>query len=623
MTRRSTASASFGVRQAMRVFGPFARPHRPALALALVLVLANTVFRLAKPWPLAFLVDEVLGEARSNASFELLVGLVVMAVVGLAAIEAGIGYARTYLMQSVGQKVAFRIRLAVYEQLQRLSLGFHDRAQTGELMTRVTRDAEPVQQLITDNLLEAVSASLLAVGMVAITLTLDWRLSLVLIAMTPLMAVANARFRKRIKAAEAQARSREGDITSLAQETLSSMRLVKTFGRERHETERFETAGSEFLAANLALSRTESAFSSWLGVVPALGMAALLGVGAHEVRAERLELGQLLVFTAYLRDFYGPTRALSRLVAKASRTSVRAERIAEILDTAPAVTDLPGAETAPRFAGTVSFRSVSFSYTPGQPVLHGVDLEVPAGQVTALVGPTGAGKSTLAALVPRLYDPDEGAVLIDGTDVRRFTLETLRAQVAVVPQESLLLRATVAENIAYGRPAATRAEIERAARAANAHDFIAALPLGYDTLIEERGESLSGGQRQRVAIARALVRDAPILILDEPTSGLDVQSERLVLDAIEHLMENRTVIVIAHRLSTVRRADRIVFLQGGRVVEIGNHEALVARRGRYAEFVAFSSGDALADAAALADRDGKARVRETEVGARSAAEGDR
>ncbi|HET9771896.1 MAG TPA: ATP-binding cassette domain-containing protein, partial [Acidimicrobiia bacterium] len=223
----------------------------------------------------------------------------------------------------------------------------------------------------------------------------------------------------------------------------------------------------------------------------------------------------------------------------------------------------------------------------------------------------------------RLYDPDQGAVLIDGTDVRRFTLESLRAQVAVVPQESLLLRATVAENIAYGRPGATRGEIERAARAANAHDFISALPQGYDTLIEERGESLSGGQRQRVAIARALVRDAPILILDEPTSGLDVQSERLVLDAIERLMEDRTVIVIAHRLSTVRRADRIVFLQGGRVVEIGDHEALVAQRGRYAEFVAFSSGDALADAAALAERDGKARARETEVGARRAGEGDR
>ncbi len=624
MTRRAGASARFGLRQALRVFGPFARPHLPALALALVLVLANTAFRLAKPWPLAFLVDEVLGRRRSDASFELLVIVVVVAVVALAVLEAGVGFVRTYLMQTVGQKVAFRIRVALYEHLQRLSLAFHDRAQTGELMTRVTRDADPVQELVTDNLLEAVASALLGVGMVVITLTLDWRLSLVLLAMTPLMAVTNARFRRRIKAAEVQARNREGDMTSLTQETLASMRLVKVFGRERHETARFESAGGQALAANLALSRTESAFSSWLGVVPSLGLAALLALGAHEVRAGRLELGELLVFTSYLRDFYGPTRALSRLAAKASRTSVRAERIAEILATPLAVTDLPGARPAPRLSGAVTFQSVTFAYVPGRPVLHDVNLEVPAGQVVALVGATGAGKTTLAGLVPRLYDPDQGAVLIDGIDIRSFTLESLQAQVAVVPQESVLLRATVAENIAYGRPDATRAEIEAAARAANAHGFVTALPLGYDTLVDERGETLSGGQRQRLAIARALVRQAPILILDEPTSGLDVRSERLVLDAVERLMAERTVIVIAHRLSTVRRADVIVFLEEGRVVEQGSHHELLERGGRYAELVALSAGDALADGSTTAMGNGRANPGNSEVGASGApSKGDR
>ncbi|MGH9037830.1 MAG: ABC transporter ATP-binding protein [Acidimicrobiia bacterium] len=595
MTGPARPSARFGLRQALRVFGPFARPHWPALLLALVLVLANTVFRLAKPWPLAFLVDEVLGRPRSDASFELLVVLVVVAVVALAVLEAAVGFVRSYLMQTVGQKVAFGIRFALYEHLQRLPLAFHDRAQTGELMTRVTRDADPVQELVTDNLLEAISSALLGVGMVVITLTLDWRLSLVLLAMTPLMAVTNARFRRRIKAAEALARNREGDMTSLTQQTLSSMRLVKVFGRERHETARFESAGGEALVANLALSRAESAFSSWLGIVPALGLAVLLALGAHEVRAGHLELGQLLVLVSYLRDFYGPTRALSRLAAKASRTSVRAERIAEILATPLAVTDLPGAVPAPRLSGRVTFRSVTFAYVAGRPVLHQVDLEVAAGQVVALVGATGAGKSTLAGLVPRLYDPDQGAVLVDGVDVRRFTLESLQAQVAVVPQESVLLRATVAENIAYGRAGATRTEIEEAAWAANAHDFVMALPLGYDTLVEERGETLSGGQRQRLAIARALVRQAPILILDEPTSGLDIRSERVVLDAVERLMAERTTIVIAHRLSTVRRADLIAYLEDGRVVEQGSHTELLELGGRYAELVALSTGDALAD----------------------------
>jgi ATP-binding cassette subfamily B protein len=595
LPRRRGKTDSFGARQAFAVFGPFARPHVPALGFALFLVMVGTAFRLLKPWPLAFLIDRVIGEPRSDGSFTFLVIVVMTATVGIAVLDAVLGFVRSNLARGIGQKVAFRIRSALFGHMQALSLSFHDRQQTGELMNRVTRDADTVQALITDHLLEAAANVLLLVGMIGITFSLDWRLALVLLAMSPLMGVTNARFRRRIKAAERRARQGEGDINSLTQETLSSIRLIKVFGRERHESERFDLVGEEALAANLELTRAESAFSSWLEVVPALGMAALLGLGAHQIRSGDLEVGELVVFVSYLRDFYGPTRALSRLTARVSRASIRAERIASVLQTPLAVTDHPDARPAPRLTGRIDFDHVTFGYTPSRPVLSDVCLDVPAGSVLALVGATGAGKSTLASLIPRLYDPDAGAILVDGLDLRDLTLESLQAQVAVVPQESVLFRATVAENVAYGRPDATREEIEAAVRAANAHEFVTALPEGYETLIGERGGTLSGGQRQRLAIARALVRNAPILILDEPTSGLDVRSERVVLDAVERLMDSRTTIVIAHRLSTVRRADQIALLDGGRIVERGTHDELMARQGQYAELVALSSGDVLAN----------------------------
>lgn len=591
--RRAHHRRGSSARRTLRVFGPFALPYKGSIAVAGLLVILGTAVGLLRPWPLAYLVDELLHPGAAVEHFELLLLAVVGAVVGLALLDAAIGYLKQFVLRAVGQKVAFRLRLALYAQLQRLSLTFHDRQQTGDLLTRVTKDVDKVTELVTDNVVEAATNLLLVAGMVGVMLFMDWRLTVVVVALSPILLLTNASFRRRIKRAEEYVRRKEGDITSLAQETISSIKLVKAFGREQFETDRFETHTEEALDANLRVSRTEAAFSSWIGVLPALATAGMVWMGAHQVRSGDLEVDQLLVFIAYLREFYGPTRALSKLAGKVSRASVRAEKIAEVLQATPAVADLPGARPAPPLRGAVAFENVSFGYLPDRPVLNGVDFSVEPGQVLALVGSTGEGKSTIVSLVPRLYDPTEGVVRVDGCDLREFTLASLQAQVSVVLQESVLFRATVRENIAYGRPDATFPEIVAAARAAKAHEFIEALPEGYETVIGERGDTLSGGQRQRIAIARALIRDAPILILDEPTTGLDATSEQLVLDALDRLMEGRTTIVVAHKLAAVRRADVILVIEDGRVVERGTHAELVALGGRYAEFHAIASGQAL------------------------------
>jgi ATP-binding cassette, subfamily B, bacterial len=580
---------------AARLFAPFIRAHWRGFVPPILGVVAMSFVGLLKPWPLKFLIDDVLhvGQDGENSEISLaVISAIAGAIVGIAALQGLFSYVKDFFLSATSQRVAFSARRALFEHIQRLSLTFHDRKRTGDMLTRVTSDVTKVQELIADKLVvDGLTSIVQFVGMLVVMLVIDWKLGLIAIAWAPLVLVTSSYFRRRIRVQEQRVREREGDMTSLAQETMSSIRVVKAFGRERHTVERFEEQTGEMLEASVRVARLEAAFSFVITLLTALGLAAMVFFGAYQVAAGALTAGTLVVFIAYMRDLQSPLNLISRLYAKLARVMVRAERIAEVLQEQPVVVERPHARKAPRFRGSVRFENVSFGYTPDRLVLRDVDLVIEPGEIVALVGPTGAGKSTIASLLLRLYDPIEGTILIDDHDIREYKLATVIDQIAVVLQESLLFQASIRENIAYGKLDASEEEIREAAWVAYADEFIQALSEGYDTVVGERGTTLSGGQRQRVAIARAVIRDAPLLILDEPTTGLDADAEATVMEAMERLMEGRTTVVIAHKLSTVRKADRIYVLDDGRVAEEGTHQALLARGGPYARAFYSQSAD--------------------------------
>jgi len=498
------------------------------------------------------------------------------------------GYTRT--LGDIGQRFVFALRRDVFAHLQRLSLRFHDRQRTGDLITRLTSDIQALRDVVSNGSILLVSNACLLVGMVAMMVWLNWQFALAALSVAPLLFWTVFRYTSRIKAAARDARVSDGLLASVAQETLASIRIVQGLAQEDQQIERFQVQNADSLRAYLEAIRYQARVAPQVDFLAALGLAVVMWYGATRVLAGVLTTGDVVVFFAYVTNLYSPMKALSRLSSSFARAGVAADRIAEVLRVRSEVVEAEGAPAAPRFAGRIEFRDVSFGYNAGQPVLSHVDLIVEPGTTLAIVGATGAGKSTLVSLIPRLYDPAAGAVCIDGEDVRRFTVQSLRDQISLVLQDSLLFSGSIRENIAFGRPDAGDEEICRAARTANAEEFILQLPDGYDTVVAERGSTLSGGQKQRIAIARAILRDAPILILDEPTSGLDAASEQTVLAALQVAAAGRTTLTIAHRLRTVRFADRIIVLERGRIVEEGEHRELLGRRGRYAALCELQTG---------------------------------
>jgi subfamily B ATP-binding cassette protein MsbA len=505
----------------------------------------------------------------------------VLAVIVIAVFGAISSYIENYLTTSVGQWVMHDLRRVLYSHIQKLSLSYHDRKRTGDLISRVTSDIDAVQSLISNVLLGVLVNILTLIGMMLVMLYLNWMFTLIALLVAPGLFLVVYHYTHRIKQASRAMRRQEGEVVNVLEEVLSSIRVVKAFAREDYEQKRFERESRESVERALAARNVKAKLPPIVEIIVACGTCLVLWYGARLVLAGSLTSGELLVFLLYLGKMYKPMRELSKMTDTVSKASVGWERIREVLENNMQVRDLPGAKHAPRFKGKIEFDHVSFSYDTNQPVLNDLSLKIEPGQLAALVGPTGAGKTTIASLLPRFYEATSGVIKIDSTDIRRFKQKSLREEISFVLQETLLFRATVAENIAYGKPNATHEEIVRAAKLANADEFIDRMPDGYDTMIGERGVTLSGGQRQRVTIARAIIRDSPILILDEPSAGLDAESEKLVFDALENLMQGKTSIVIAHRLATVRRADVIFVIDEGRVVEQGTHEELLGGSGLY------------------------------------------
>jgi ABC-type multidrug transport system fused ATPase/permease subunit len=564
------------------------RPYRGRTALSVVSLLTATATALAPPYLAKYALDDAVNGHGGSRLFAV---VAIFVAAGLA--NWGMTYVETYLTGWVGERILADLRVRLFEHLQRLSLGFYERNRAGVIISRLTNDVEAIDQLVTDGVTSLVQNTLTLLGTAIILFILDWRLALATCAVIPLMGVATALFRTRSARAYAAVRERLGLVTATLAEDISGMRVVQAFTREQPAFENFRKVALHYRDANMQTIVLNGIYFPIVDLLSTVALAVVLAYGGHLYFGGSITLGTLFAFMLYVQNFFDPVQQLSQLYNTFLSATAALDKIMGVLDEEPEVLDRPTARELAEIEGHVAFEGVRFTYGRGDEVLHGIDLDVPAGTTVALVGHTGAGKSTIAKLLARFYEPTHGRITIDGVDLNDVSQASLRRQLGVVPQEGFLFAGTVAENIAFGRPDATADEIVRAANTVGAHDFILRLEDGYETQLGERGSRLSLGQRQLVAFARALLADPRILILDEATSSVDIGTEQRIEQALRVLLAERTAFIIAHRLSTIRDADLIVVLEHGRVIEQGSHDELLARRGLYTSLY----GDWAADVA--------------------------
>jgi ABC-type multidrug transport system fused ATPase/permease subunit len=580
----------------LRFVSGLIRPYRSTLAVILLCMLVETAMSLATPWPLKIILDNVIGDHKLTPWLHHLLhpmlergdklhvaALAAVALVLIAMVGSVASYIDNYYTESVGQWVAHDLRMRLYQHLQRLSLRYYSTHETGTILSTLTADIQTIQGFASSSTLNILVDLLTILCMLGLMFWLNWDFTLIAVAVTPFLLLFVSRFKKAVKKATHEVRKEQSAILAVAQQDLESIQVVKAFGQEKVEEKLLYDVSEATVGAALKARSIKALLSPVVNITVALCTAVVLWRGAALILAGTMTIGELTVYLAYLAKFFKPVKDLATTTNAVAQAAVGAERIRSILDTDAVIPENPDGLEPETLNGEIEFDHIAFGYDADNPILTDLNLKIKPGQFVGIVGPTGAGKSTVVSLIPRFYDVQSGTVHIDGHDVRDYKLKPLRDQIGYVLQDTVLFRGTILENIAFGRPDATKDEIIAAAKLANAHDFIMTMPNGYDTLVGDRGSTLSGGQRQRIGIARVMVRNSPILLLDEPTAALDSESEKLVIDALEKLMKGKTVIAIAHRLSTIRDADQIVVIAGGVVAESGTHDELMAKNGLYAD----------------------------------------